>query len=141
MALDGAFLRHTAKEIEQAALGARVDKIYQPNREEIIVSLRSREGAVRLLLSARANSAQGSIIRNMYPKIPNNAPMLCMLLRKKLGGAKLTRVHQTELERAVSLQFDAYNELGDLVPCTLMHGRSWGDTATLFSCRPGRKNH
>ena len=42
MALDGVFLRHTAKEIEQAALGARVDKIYQPNREEIIVSLRSR---------------------------------------------------------------------------------------------------
>ena len=40
MALDGVFLRHTAKEIEQAALGARVDKIYQPNREEIIVSLR-----------------------------------------------------------------------------------------------------
>ena len=42
MALDGVFLRHTAKEIEQAALGARVDKIYQPNREEIIVSLRSQ---------------------------------------------------------------------------------------------------
>ena len=42
MALDGVFLRNTAKEIEQAALGARVDKIYQPNREEIIVSLRSR---------------------------------------------------------------------------------------------------
>ena len=57
MALDGVFLRHTAKEIEQAALGARVDKIYQPNREEIIVSLRSREGAVRLLLSARANKS------------------------------------------------------------------------------------
>ena len=35
MALDGAFLRHTAKEIEQAALGARVDKIYQPNREAV----------------------------------------------------------------------------------------------------------
>ena len=60
MALDGAFLRHTAKEIEQAALGARVDKIYQPNREEIIVSLRSREGAVRLLLSARAKQCAGS---------------------------------------------------------------------------------
>ena len=70
MALDGVFLRHTAKEIEQAALGARVDKIYQPNREEIIVSLRSREGAVRLLLSARANSAR----IHMCLKIPNNLP-------------------------------------------------------------------
>ena len=119
MALDGAFLRHTAKEIEQAALGARVDKIYQPNREEIIVSLRSREGAVRLLLSARANSARIHITEHV-PENPKQPPMLCMLLRKKLGGAKLTGVHQTELERAIALQFEAYNELGDLVPCTLV---------------------
>ena len=119
MALDGVFLRHTAKEIEQAALGARVDKIYQPNREEIIVSLRSREGAVRLLLSARANSARIHITEHV-PENPKQPPMLCMLLRKKLGGAKLTGVHQTELERAVALQFEAYNELGDLVPCTLV---------------------
>ena len=119
MALDGAFLRHTAKEIEQTALGARVDKVYQPNREEIIVSLRSREGSVRLLLSARANSARIHITDHV-PENPKQPPMLCMLLRKKLGGAKLTAVRQTELERAVSLQFDAYNELGDLVPCTLI---------------------
>ncbi len=130
MALDGVFLRHTAKEIEQAALGARVDKIYQPNREEIIVSLRSREGAVRLLLSARANSARIHITEHV-PENPKQPPMLCMLLRKKLGGAKLTGVHQTELERAVALQFEAYNELGDLVPCTLVT-ESWGDTATSF---------
>ena len=65
MALDGVFLRHTAKEIEQAALGARVDKIYQPNREEIIVSLRSSEGAVRVRVF---------ISRNMCLKIPNNLP-------------------------------------------------------------------
>ena len=119
MALDGAFLRHTVKEIEQAALGARVDKIYQPNREEIVVSLRSREGAVRLLLSARANSARIHITEHV-PENPKQPPMLCMLLRKKLGGAKLTGVYQTELERAAALQFEAYNELGDLVPCTLV---------------------
>ena len=91
MALDGVFLRHTAKEIEQAALGARVDKIYQPNREEIIVSLRSREGAVRLLLSARANSARIHITEHV-PENPKQPPMLCMLLRKKLGGAKSNRI-------------------------------------------------
>ena len=89
MALDGVFLRHTAKEIEQAALGARVDKIYQPNREEIIVSLRSREGAVRLLLSARANSARIHITEHV-PENPKQPPMLCMLLRKT-GRCKTDR--------------------------------------------------
>jgi len=119
MALDGAFLRHVAKEIEVAALGARVDKIYQPNREEIVVSLRTKQGAVRLLLSARANSARVHITEHV-PENPKQPPMLCMLLRKKLGGAKLTAVCQTELERVLCLKFDAYNELGDLVACILI---------------------
>ena len=139
MALDGVFLRHTAKEIEQAALGARVDKIYQPNREEIIVSLRSREGAVRLLLSARANSARIHITEHV-PENPKQPPMLCMLLRKKLGGAKLTGVHQTELERAVALQFEAYNELGDLVPCTLVTEIMGRHSNVILVDREGRRH-
>ena len=53
MALDGAFLRHLKKEIETAAVGARVDKIYQPNREEMLFSLRTRNENYKLLLSAR----------------------------------------------------------------------------------------
>ena len=45
MALDGAFLRHIKKELEDRLLGARVDKVHQPNREELVISFRSREGA------------------------------------------------------------------------------------------------
>ena len=56
MALDGAFLRHLKKEITDRALGARVDKIYQPNKEELVFLLRTRQEAFKLLLSARANS-------------------------------------------------------------------------------------
>ncbi len=58
MALDGAFLRHLKREIEENALGAKVDKIYQPNRDEIVLLLRARTGNRKLLLSARANSAR-----------------------------------------------------------------------------------
>ncbi|QAT49518.1 fibronectin/fibrinogen-binding protein [Caproiciproducens sp. NJN-50] len=118
MALDGAFLRHLKREIEETAAGARVDRIYQPNRDEILFLLRSRDGAFRLLLSARANSARVHFTR-YAPENPKEPPMLCMLLRKKLSGARLAGVRQPELERLLFLDFDSVNELGDQVRLTV----------------------
>lgn len=118
MALDGAFLRHIKKEIEEAAIGARVDKIYQPNREEMVFALRTRTDSYKLLLSARANSARIHFTR-FVPENPKVPPMLCMLLRKRLSGAKLAAVRQPALERLLLLDFDAVNELGDEVRLTL----------------------
>ncbi|HBN80719.1 MAG TPA: hypothetical protein DD433_04995, partial [Ruminococcaceae bacterium] len=88
MALDGAFLRHIKTEIEHTALGARVDKIYQPNREEMVLILRTRSEIFKLLISARANSARIQFTEAV-PENPKQPPMLCMLLRKKLTGARL----------------------------------------------------
>lgn len=119
MALDGAFLHHLKKEIEEAALGAKVDKIYQPNREEIVLLLRMRSGSRRLLLSARANSARIHFTE-YAPENPMEPPMLCMLLRKRLIGARLSGLRQPELERMLCLDFDAVNELGDEIRLTLV---------------------
>ena len=58
MALDGAFLRHIKGELEASLLGARVDKVHQPNREELLIAFRTREAAYKVLFSARANSAR-----------------------------------------------------------------------------------
>ena len=118
MALDGAFLRHLKKEIEEKLVGGRVDKIHQPNRDELVLAFRTRESAYKLLLSARANSARVhfTAIALENPKQP---PMLCMLLRKKLQGAKLLALRQPELERLLHFDFDAVNELGDHVTLTL----------------------
>lgn len=119
MALDGAFLRHLKKEITDRALGARVDKIYQPNKEELVFLLRTRQEAFKLLLSARANSPR--IHFTQYaPENPKVPPMLCMLLRKRLSGAKLVEVRQPGLERLLYLDFDAANELGDKVRLSLV---------------------
>ena len=93
MALDGIFLRHIKSEIESAALGARVNQIYQPNRDELVLTLRGREGAKKLLLSARANSPRVNFCASA-PENPAQPPMFCMLLRKKLGGGRLTAVRQ-----------------------------------------------
>ena len=118
MALDGAFLRHLKKELEEAALGARVEKIAQPNREEMVFTLRTRTDHYKLLLSARANSARIHFTQYV-PENPKVPPMLCMLLRKRLSGAKLAAVRQPGLERLLLLDFDAINELGDEVRLTL----------------------
>lgn len=119
MALDGAFLRHIKKEIEEHAIGGKVDKIYQPNREEMVLVLRTRTEHYKLLLSARANSARihftGFVPEN--PKVP---PMLCMLLRKRLSGARLAAVRQPGLERVLCLDFNAVSELGDEIRLTLV---------------------
>ena len=118
MALDGCFLRHIKKELEEKLLGGRVDKIHQPNREELVVAFRTREAAFKVLFSARANSARVHFT-SIPLENPKQPPMLCMLLRKKLQGAKLTAIRQPEAERLLHFDFDTLNELGDHVTLTL----------------------
>ena len=118
MALDGVFLRHIKKELEQKLINSKVDKVYQPVKDQIILGMRSREGNYKLLISARANSPRINITTSTTenPKVP---PMLCMLLRKRLSGARLRSIIQPELERVLMLTFEAVNELGDTVTLQL----------------------
>lgn len=118
MALDGIYLHHLKSEISSFAVGSRIEKIHQPSREELVLSLRSREGAKKLLLSCRADSARIHFTE-YAPENPAKPPMLCMLLRKHLTGAKITAVSQDGLERIIRIDIDAFNELGDLVKFSL----------------------
>ncbi len=112
MALDGIFLRHIKHEIEQTAMGARVNQIYQPNRDELVLVLRTFDGAKKLLLSSRANSPRVNFCVTT-PENPPQPPMFCMLLRKRLGGGKLVGVRQLGCDRVLFLDFECVNELGD----------------------------
>lgn len=118
MAFDGVMMHYVKEEIKSVALDARVSQIHQPNRDELVIALRTKNGNKKLLVSSRANSPRicftGHSIEN-----PATPPMLCMLLRKRLGGAKLVDVRQIELERIMFLDFIATNELGDKVKLTL----------------------
>lgn len=118
MALDGMFLHHVRQELENALLGFRVEKIYQPSKEEIVLSMRGQGGAHKLLLSAKASSPRVHLTA-YAPENPQTPPMLCMLLRKRLTGAKLRAIRQPQLERMLSFDFDATDELGDRVQLTL----------------------
>ena len=112
MALDGIFLYHLRNEIADFAVDSRVDKIYQPSRDELIINLRSREGSKRLLLSCNADSARIHFT-DYPPENPPKPPMFCLLLRKRLTGAWITDIIQEDLERVVKINFSGTDELGD----------------------------
>ncbi|MBQ8469064.1 MAG: NFACT family protein [Clostridia bacterium] len=119
MALDGLFLHCIGQELETAVVGAKVDKVYQPSSEELVLTLRSRDlGALKLLLSARANSPRVQLTNASFEN-PATPPMLCMLLRKRLGGATLTGIRQAGFDRILFLDFSATNEMGDKENLTL----------------------
>lgn len=118
MALDGIYLSALKTEIEQRVLNARVDKIYQPSKEEIIIALRFRGGSAKLLISASAGSPRVHFT-TVALENPKSPPMFCMLLRKHLSTAKLVAVRQLGMDRVLFLDFETVNELGDLVVLTI----------------------
>ena len=119
MALDGAFLRFIKTELEEKLIGLRVEKVFQPNRDELIVAFRGISGAYKVLMSARANSPRVNITQ-YPPENPQTPPMLCMLLRKRLTGARLKAITQHQLERVLRFTFDATDELGDKIELSLI---------------------
>lgn len=119
MALDGIFLHHITAELKDILIDSRVSQIYQPNRDEISMVFRTFEGTKRLLISTRANSPRINICSTI-PENPPTPTMLCMLLRKRLSGAKLIDIIQTSLDRTIFLDFISVNELGDKVNLKLV---------------------
>lgn len=121
MSLDGAFL-HCVKEELSAFVGARVDKISQPSREEIIVSLRmlgvEDRSAKKIVFSANGTAARVHLTEQDYEN-PSAPPLFCMILRKHLSGGKLVNIRQDGLERILYFDFECVNEIGDKVLNTL----------------------
>ena len=122
MSLDGALL-HCVKEELSALIGSRVDKIYQPSREEIVLSLRmlnsADKSAKKLIFSANGTAARVHLTTSEFEN-PQKPPMFCMLLRKHLGGGRLTNIRQDGLERILYFDFECTNEIGDIVTNTLI---------------------
>lgn len=114
MALDGITLSMLKNELAENLVGARVDKIHQPSKEELIMSLRYNGGNKKLLVSASASAPRVHFTEAPVdnPKAP---PMFCMLMRKYISGAKLIGIEQFGLERILHFSFSTYNELGDPV--------------------------
>ncbi len=119
MALDGIYLSFLTAAVNDLLTGAKVDKIHQPTKNELVFIMRTRTGMHKLLFSADANAPRFAVMRET-PENPQNPPMLCMLLRKHLTGATLTGVEQQGLDRVAFFNFDAVDEIGDRVKLRLV---------------------
>ena len=114
MAFDGIVARCIKWELEGIALGGRVSRVFQPERDEIALIIRNNSQNFRLVISANpGNSRIG--ITNVTKENPMDAPVFCMALRKHLIGAELKAVDQVDCDRILNLRFTTHNEMGDEV--------------------------
>ncbi len=113
MAFDGFVTHKIASELNNIILGGKTDKIHQPEKDEIIISFRTREGLFRLLLSAATSNPRVHLTDETREN-PLAAPLFCMILRKHLAGAKLKAVSQIDFDRILEFTFECYTEMGDL---------------------------
>lgn len=114
MPLDGFTLGALARELDSALEGGRVDRVQQPEKDEIVLTIRAKGDNHRLLLSANPNHTRVHLTKSAVVS-PNTPPMLCMLMRKHLGGARLLSIAQQGADRVLILRFEALNDMGD--PC------------------------
>ena len=119
MGIDGIYLYQLKTEIENGLNNARIDKIHQPSKEELVLLLRSASGAKRLLISIRPSAPRINFTQNTFEN-PSEPPMFCMLMRKHLSGARFIRVEDNGFERVVTLLFEGTNEMGDRVRFSLV---------------------
>ncbi|MCX7714992.1 MAG: NFACT family protein [Clostridia bacterium] len=113
MALDALAIRCLAKELADTLIGGRIDKIHQPERDEILLNIRTFKGAHKLILSASSAHPRIHFTTETKPN-PTSPPMFCMLMRKHIGSGKIIDISQPSFERIVKLDVESYDELGDL---------------------------
>ena len=111
MPFDALFLTAVRRELEGSLTGCRIDKVQQPQRDTLILSMRGAAGGGRLLLTASPNHPRIHFTTEPAEN-PAQPPMFCMLLRKHLTGGRLVSMQQPEMERLLDLTFDCTDEMG-----------------------------
>lgn len=119
MPMDAACLAAVVQECRPAVEEARIDKIFQPARDEIVLLLRGGQRNEKLLLTANPSHPRIQLT-GVNRENPANPPMFCMLLRKHLTGGRILSLTQPPMERMVDLEIETRNELGDQVTCHLI---------------------
>ena len=111
MALDAGYLAALSAEISTVALGAAIEKIHQPERDTVVLLLRTFSGGRRLLINAGSSNPRVGFTEIPLEN-PQNPPQFCQLLRKRLSGARLAAVRQEGFERVLTFEWDTRDEMG-----------------------------
>ncbi len=130
MPLDAIYLSALTAELKDKLEGGRIDKVQQPERDMLLLSLRAKGENLRLLLAAGTGNARVHLTESSFEN-PAEPPMFCMLLRKHLLGARLTDITQPPMERCAEFTFDCTDEMGFPVQKKLV-AELMGRTCNLY---------
>ena len=111
MAYDGIITYAAAKELKERIVLGKIEKVYQPGPEDLLVHIHTARGNVRLFISCNSQAARVCLTNGSYTN-PDQPPTFCMLLRKHLQGGRITEVRQKDAERILEIDVEAQNELG-----------------------------
>lgn len=113
MALDGIVTANLVYELNQTILNSRIGKIAQPEKDELLFTLKGQNGQHRLAMSASASLPFLYLTGQNKPS-PLTAPNFCMLLRKHIANGRITKIYQPGLERIIHFEIEHLDDLGDL---------------------------
>mgnify|MGYP006277689295 CR=1 FL=1 len=113
MSLDGITIHALSEELNDKLIEGKINKIYQPEEDELSIDIRNNGSNYKLLISASSNNPRIHLT-NDSKKNPQSPPMFCMLLRKHLQGGKIVSITQPSLERIIKFSVLSYDDLGDL---------------------------
>ncbi|HCD45916.1 MAG TPA: hypothetical protein DEQ64_19770, partial [Lachnoclostridium sp.] len=112
MALDGIVMANLAAEMKDRLEGGKIAKIAQPEKDELLFTVKNQKNTWRLLISASA-SLPLLYFTETNKQSPMTAPNFCMLLRKHIGNGRIIRVSQPGLERILCIEVEHFDDLGD----------------------------
>ena len=119
MPFDGFTVNALVHELNNTIRGGKIDKIYQPEKDELLFIIRNNKNNFRLLISANPSLPKFHLVEEKKDN-PLTAPSFCMLLRKHLLGSKILKVSQLSLERVVEIVFEGIDEMGYKVEKSLI---------------------
>lgn len=133
MAFDGITVANLVHELQQTIEGGRISKIAQPEKDELLFTIKTYKNNIKLLVSASA-SLPLMYLTEENKQSPMTAPNFCMLLRKHIGNAKILKVSQPGLERIIDLTLEHLDELGDICKKRLII-ELMGKHSNIIFCR------
>ncbi|MBC8588642.1 Rqc2 family fibronectin-binding protein [Paratissierella segnis] len=111
MSFDGIVTNSVIKELKETILGGRIDKIYQQEKDEILINIYNKNENHKLVISSSSNNPR-IYLTKFSKKNPTTPPVFCMLLRKHLSGGIVLNIEQFEMDRVVFIDISSIDELG-----------------------------
>ena len=111
MALDGLVIHSLVDELSTKLIGGKVDKVHQPEDDEIVLYIRNNKENFKLVLSCSSSNPRVYIANDYKKENPIKAPMFCMLFRKYIQGGNIVNISQVGFERIIKISIDSLDEL------------------------------